>query len=271
MKVSQVLSGQQLPLKPDLSWGAARVTCWWIILKKKESRHLLRCRLSKRTAERWAIWEIWSRVPFISSALWTHWHKSCSLCSGKPGATWRTQGVRCWVLCWLEGWRRAINTRDQRPGMILGGLGVPLAHWHVLGRGAAASKATRVLHPSSRRLQQGTSPNRQMSYQPALTRALHWASSVPFALPGCQKILFDSLRGLFPKGKTPTDPAGEARGRPKGYMKWKVILVDSVIPEHRELESRRVRNAEPAAGLARKLIIAGFVCIWKTCLWNQAI
>lgn len=144
---------------------------------------------------------------------------------------------------------------------------------HVLGHGAAASKATRVLHPSSRMLQQGTSPNWQMSYQPTLTSALHWASSVPFALPGCQKILFDSLRGLFPKGKTPIDPAGagEAKGRPKGYMKWKVILADSVIPEHRELASRRVQNAERAAGLAGKLITAGFVCIWKTCLWNQAI
>lgn len=36
-KVSQVLNGQQLPLKPDLSWGAARVTGWQITLKNQAS------------------------------------------------------------------------------------------------------------------------------------------------------------------------------------------------------------------------------------------
>lgn len=64
------------------------------------------------------------------------------------------------------------------------------------------------------------------SCKPALASALHWASSVPLALTGCQKILIDLLRGLFPKDKTPIDSAGagEAKGRAKSCVKQKLNL-----------------------------------------------
>lgn len=189
--------------------------------KKKESRHLLRCRLSKRTAERWAIWEIWSRVPFISSALWTHWHKSCLLCSGKPGATWRTQGMWCQALCWLEGWRRAINTRDQRPGVILGGLGVPLAHWHMCwavkqqqakphGCCIPAAGGCSKAHP-----QTGKCPTNLRSPAPYTEHPLF-----PLHFLGVRKSYVTRSGVCFQRAKPPLTRRGQGRPREDQRVTW---------------------------------------------------
>ena len=86
----------------------------------EKSSHLLRCTLSKGTAECWAIWEIWLRVSFISSTLWTHWHQSCSLCSGKLGAasSGHTQDClpsRCAVPCPVPAGRVTESNKCEAP------------------------------------------------------------------------------------------------------------------------------------------------------------
>lgn len=98
-KGSQVFNGQGLPLKPYLSWGAVRVTGCWITLKNQvtysgadSARELLSVEQFGKSG---------LRVPFISGALWTHWHKPCSLHSGNRGAAspGHTKGCRPAVCC----------------------------------------------------------------------------------------------------------------------------------------------------------------------------
>lgn len=101
----------------------------------EKSSHLFRCRLSKGTAECWAIWKS-GRDCLSFLVLFELTGKSPARCtrgnSELPAlATRRTAsdpGAPCLALCRLEGWWIAINVRDHKQGVISDGLGVQLTH-----------------------------------------------------------------------------------------------------------------------------------------------
>lgn len=201
----------------------------------EKSSHLSRCRLSKGTAECWAIWEIWLRMSFISSVLWTHWHKSCSLYSGKLGAAssghtkdclrW---SVRCLALCWLEGWQIAINVRHQKRGRFQMG---SVCHSPTYGctgpRSNRKQSQTETAwvpetEPSTGSLQKGISPNWHEKGPVNLHSPVPYTEHplFPLHLLGVRKSYLTCSGVCFPRTKPPLTLWGQERPKEDQRVMW---------------------------------------------------
>lgn len=212
--------------------------------------------------------ETWLRLSFIFSALWTRWHEFCSLYWGNSEplalATQRTasdQGGRC-----LRGWQIAIDVRQQKRG---GGWFLVDSIGHSPAYGCTGLCSTRKQsqtgaawaaepEPGSGRLRQGTSPKQQRTGPLSLRLPVLCSGHplLPLHLLAARKSYLTCSAG-----------AGEAKRRPKSPKSgglgdsWALQTCNGTV-----------WNAEPpAASLARTLSPAGFVCIWKLCLWSQTI
>lgn len=192
----------------------------------EKSSHLFRCRLSKGTAECWAIWEIWLRLSFISSTLWTHWHKSCSLCLGKPGAASCSHAKdclpsRCEMPCiMLAGRVAAINVEHGKQEVILDGFVVLFSHLQ-MHRTMEQQKAN-LVWDRQQRLQQGTSSSRQERVLQTCTYSLPHTEHPLFLLHllGVRRSYLTYSGVCFPRTKPPLNPRGQERPKEDQRVMW---------------------------------------------------
>lgn len=253
----------------------------------EKSSHLFRCRLSKGTAERWAIWEIWLRLSFISSALWTHWHKSRSRCPGKLGSRQLRppEGLPRW--------------RCATPWVMLAGRETGRYKHEAPEAGGDFRWAWCAAHPLTDAPDHGARESRARAGQPECRSPAaggcgkaHPQTGKGRVLPTCahQRLTLSILcspctywvsenpiwpaQGSVSQGQNPHWLCGGRRGQRKTKELCEAEVKCGGFGDSRALQThkRTAWNAEPpAAALSRKLITAGCSCIWKTCLWNQTI
>lgn len=231
----------------------------------EKSSHLFRCRLSKGTAECWATWAIWLRLSFISGALWTAWHKSCSKLSGKPRAAssghTRVPQTKVWHSLCPAGWTGDSNEWEApeiEGEFRWGGCDVLLFY------GCTGSWSHREQSQPGDSLGDTESGKLQSSTpQTCKGRAceLSLTSPAPLALAECQKILFDLPRAPCPKDKTPVGSLGPKEGQSlvwcKGKsMDWWLLRAEDV----------QMQNVPPTS-------LAGSVCAGKceSCVRHLAL
>lgn len=235
----------------------------------EKSSHLFRCRLSKGTAECWAIWEIWFESAF---------HFGCSLNSLAQALLAALRQPRS-----RQPWpHEGLPPSSVLPCVMLlqGNCGGVRSRGGFWKGSVCCSPPCRCSGPQRNRKQSWTEADcvtvqhiRAQGQEGCCKPAPPAPYPVPLLLVGVRKSDLTCWGVCFPRTKHPLTLRGWGWPKQDQRIPWSWRKTGEIRPlwALRTCKQTAWHAEPPVASLSGKLITAGFICNWKTCLWNQAI